>query len=425
MSWASRFVSAVLLAFTVGGALAALPTTTTYTYYVVGGPERPTVQAAAEAFAQPRGFVFVSCGAFTNNGTTCNFTSNGTPTQPQQMFRFNPVQSCPANSTLSGSTCTCNTNFTEFQGQCVASSAACVPGELRTFNRTTGWGRTASPDGEIIVDYGLPPQTTNDGVCNGELADVVDCWRSQEPSAQGLYRLSCDFTMRVTSAFTSGTPDNRSDPLTPDATCPGFVGEVNGKTVCVGTASAPLPAGAAPPAKPTRPGNPTAGVKPETGEGAGTGAGRTPSTGNGGNLGGPASAAVGPSGTGTRDPGDPEQGTEVCGAPPLPACNVKVDETGTPGAGDASGRFTEATSALDAQTQALEGVIDEAAAIDTPGWSWSFSMPTGCTALQMPAFDMELDVCQFQPMIHDLMSFVWVIAGFFAFLGLFRNATTV
>ena len=43
------------------------------------------------------------------------------------------------------------------------------------------------------------------------------------------------------------------------------------------------------------------------------------------------------------------------------------------------------------------------------GWTWSFQLPSGCSAITMDAFDMSIDVCQFQPMIHSLMSFVWML----------------
>ncbi|MCW5669980.1 MAG: hypothetical protein KIT86_09975 [Hydrogenophaga sp.] len=313
--------------------------------------------------------------------------------------------------------------------QCV--STQCVVGQGRTFNRTEGWGRSSNPDAnDLVHDYLMQPSDLydyNDGVCVGNIATVQSCYRSQEPSSQGLYRLSCDYSMVITGeSSTSG--DTAASPLTPNASCPGFVGEVNGKTVCVGTAASPLPSVAAPD-KPTLAGNPSAGLKPSSGEGSGsTGAGRTPTAGSGGNAGGPASASVGRGGTGARgEPGAPgEDASAVCGAPPLPACAVKVDETGTPAAADADSRFAQANTDLGkVQTDANDAFGDHRD-ISLPGWSWTFSFPTGCTALVLPAFgDLEIDVCQFQPVIHDLMSLLWVIAGIWGLIDLFMRTTGV
>lgn len=230
----------------------------------------------------------------------------------------------------------------------------------------------------------------------------------------------------IVSGESTSPGDANADPENDNAICPGVVGTVNGKAMCVGNASNPLPSPTPAPNQPTSAGNPSAGAKPATGEGSGSsGAGRTPTGGSGGNDGGPASAAVGRGGTGDRgEPG--EDGTGVCGAPPLPSCNVKVDETGTPAEGAAAGRFGQANTDVDGTQNDAEGFIRGIEDIVLPSWSWSFSFPTGCTPLVLPAFnDLEIDVCQWQPIIHDLMSVIWVIAGIWGFIGLFRNATGV
>lgn len=307
-------------------------------------------------------------------------------------------------------------------------TTACPVGVGRTFNRTEGWARSPDADADdLVVDNGPPSfYGYNDGVCVGDIARVEMCYRSQEPSAQGLYRTSCDYTMVNSGEASPGTGDDAAKPTDPIAACPGTLGTVNGKPLCVGTAASPLPPGTAPPNSPTAAGNPSAGLKPESGEGSGnTGAGRTPSTGSGGNTGGPAGAAVGRGGTGDRgEPG--EDATAVCGAPPLPACAVKVDETGVPAEGTAAGRFGDANTNVDGTQSDAEGFLEGIADITLPSWSWTFSFPTGCTPLVLPAFDdFEIDVCQFQPMIHDLMSVLWVIAGIWGLINLFMRASGV
>ena len=332
---------------------------------------------------------------------------------------------CPANSTGTTS-CTCNSGYAEFGGACVPTSTECPVGQGKTTNRTEGWARSSNPDANDLVSDLGPPSTIygyNDGVCVGNITGVERCFRSQEPSAQGLYRTSCDYTMVVTGPSTSAGESN-SDPTEPVASCPGFVGEVQGKAACVGTASSPLPAGTDAPNEPTSAGNPSAGPKPTTGPGSGSGgAGRTPTTGTGGNNGGPAGAAVGSGGSGPRSDGT-EQTGEVCGASPLPPCNVKVDETGVPAEGTAPGRFTQGNTDVDKVKTDADGFFSDQRDITLPSWTWTFAFPSACTALVLPAFnDFEIDVCQFQPMIHDLMSVLWVIAGIWGLIALFQRAT--
>jgi hypothetical protein len=159
-------------------------------------------------------------------------------------------------------------------------------------------------------------------------------------------------------------------------------------------------------------GNPTAGEKPSTGEGSGTGgAGRTPSTGDGGPGGGPAAAA----GSGTKPDGTtpkPEEGKEQanCGAPGQPKC--RIDETGTPNGSDVKNKLTDDVNKAADQQKAE---IEKAAKLKADGWTFSFSLPSGCTALTLAGYQipgqgaLSIDVCKWQPMIHDVMTMLWLI----------------
>lgn len=364
-----------------------------------------------------------TCSAGT--GAVCGWNWSGSPHGGQ--ITVNTASICPGNSTLSGGNCSCNSGYVELSGACVADTPECPVGQGITTNRTEGWGRSADPNANDIVEDLGPPSTIygyNDGQCVGNITGVQRCFRSAEPSAQGLHRVSCDYTMVVTGPSTS-PGDATSDPTEPGPACPGFVGEVNGKSVCVGTASNPLPAGTDAPNEPTVAGNPAAGTKPLTGPGSGTGgAGRTPTTGTGGNNGGPASAAVGPGGSGLRNSEGSDDSGAVCGAPPLPSCNVKVDEAGVPAEATAPGRFTQGNTDIDKVKTDADGFFNDHRDITLPTWTWTFAFPSACSALVMPAFnDFEIDVCQFQPIIHDLMSVLWVIAGIWGLIALFQRAT--
>lgn len=390
--------------------------------YIIGPEEGSSLAAVAAAFAGPRELTWTGCGEWFNNHTICTFASASGPVN-MDTTRQDQGLTCPANSTLGGSNCTCNTGYEESGNQCVPANPVCQIGKGHTFNMTVGWARSPNADANDLVGSPAPnpgPYDYNDGACVGNISALNSCWRSQEPSAQGLYRLSCDYTMVVTGS--SQTPgDAASNPSTPDATCPGFVGEVNGKTVCVGTASSPLPADSPAPNKPTGAGNPSAGAKPANGEGSGSnGAGRTPTAGSGGNAGGPASAAVGRGGTGDRGE-DGEDGTAVCGAAPLPACAVKVDETGVPGESSADGRFQQGREGLLQVESDAQARINDAKEALLPAWTWTFALPTGCAPYPLEAFGLTLDICQFQPMIHDIMSFLWLSATIFGLIALFRQ----
>jgi hypothetical protein len=73
----------------------------------------------------------------------------------------------------------------------------------------------------------------------------------------------------------------------------------------------------------------------------------------------------------------------------------------------------------------IDGLV---AANPFPDINWAFELPTACGVIPTPAFApaMEsVDVCQFQPIFHDVMSVVWVLGGLFGAISLFmRNALT-
>lgn len=405
---------------------AAFPAQQVWYYGMPGaGGSHSSISAWGAAYAAPRNLTFGGCDPFvSSNNTWCHFTniSNGNPV-PVQMQRYPGGLGCPPNAALSGSECTCNSGYLEEGNACVVEPM-CEVGKARTVNVTSGWARSSTPNAnDLAIDYGAPVlHDYNDGTCVGNIATVDACWRSQEPHTNGLYRVSCDFTMVMTGdAMSSG--DANADPMTSEPSCPGFLGEINGKPACVGTASSPLPSLPSPTPSPN-PGNPTAGEKPSSGEGSGsTGSGRTPSAGGGGNTGGPGGAASRP-GWVNRSPG--EDTGQPCGGPGQPVCAVKVDETGVPAEGTAEGRFTQAGSDIDTVKTDAQGAFDDHKNIALPSWTWTFQFPTGCTPLSLGAYgDLSIDVCQWQPIIHDLMSLLWIGAGIWGLIALFRNATGV
>ena len=312
---------------------------------------------------------------------------------------------CPPNSTQVSGACVCDSGYVEDGASCV-SEPACEVGKSRGVNHTVGWARSSRPDADDLAIKHDPINffDYNDGLCVGTIASVDSCWRSQEPAANGLYRVSCDMTMVMTGdAMEPGDPN--ADPLTPNPSCPGFLGEINGKPACVGTSSSPLPSDPRPDPSP-QPGNPTAGEIPTVGEGSGTtGPDRTPSAGSGGNTGGPASAAVRP---GYTPPTPGEDTGQPCGGPGQPVCSVKIDETGTPT--NANGIFDGAGSGVDEQSGILSGLLDTIESWDIGSWTWTFALPTGCTPLET-YLDVVIDPCQWMAEVHDIMSVLWILTG--------------
>lgn len=345
---------------------------------------------------------------------------------------------CPANSTPVTGGCQCNATFDESGGQCVPHTNRCTAdaGKVKVTNWTVGFFRTPDDnDFSAVGPVNKLPASGNfcAGGCTMNVPDPGApgwaAWRSQSPSAQGLYRGSLDIpAVNSGNECTAGPSDAPLNPVAGEPACPGSVGEVNGKLGCYGTAQSPVVT--TPTERPVVPpiaGNPAAGPKPATGEGSGTGsAGRTPTNGNGGNAGGPAGAGQGgkggsaggtATGTGTTKNGEGKEEKDPCGAPGQAECSVKVNEKGTPeGAGKS---FDDAKKALDDSAQdTLQKINAARDRTDGPRWTFSFALPTGCSPYTVGIGEVTLDVCRYQGTIHDLLSMVWAAVTAFTIIGM-------
>jgi hypothetical protein len=218
-----------------------------------------------------------------------------------------------------------------------SNACAAKAGKPGITNWTVGYSRT--PEGDDLNMVGSVNKIPSNGMvcdsgCVVEMGAGKTVWQSQTPTDQGLYRWSLDVVSVPTGAeCTATSADAPANKTTPNPTCPGYVGEINGVKGCYGTASNPVNVVQADrPSSLAQPGNPAAGEKPLTGEGSGsTGAGRTPASGTGGAAGGPASAAINAKGSGTiAKPADGQE-QQACGAPGQPPC--RIDESGTPTGG--------------------------------------------------------------------------------------------
>lgn len=361
-------------------------------------------------------------------GTFCTLTAPGY-THDYPMLGAQKG-TCPANSTLANGQCTCSADTVESNGQCIASQCSTTKGKTSIVNRTVGFVRSTDENDYAVVGpvtKSIPGRLICVNGCAAEIQPVntstpgAGAYRSQVPNAAGLYRLSLDLpvtengTSCAAGAEGSATEKAPQNPLTPAPTCPGYVGEVNGRLGCYGTAEKPVvtvPADR--PVSPPESGNPAAGPKPVSGEGSGTGgAGRTPVGGTGDNNGGPSSAVTAgrPSGTASAPAAGEEQMN--CGAPGQPKC--RIDESGT---GDGKTAFDSAKSELTDNEAATKNAINGAANITAPTWSFSFQLPTGCTPYQTGIRGFVMNPCAYQSTIHDLMSMIWAAVTAFCIIGM-------
>lgn len=312
-------------------------------------------------------------------------------------------------------------------GTYTPTGCAIGAGSAAIINRTEGWARGSTSEADDYVTMNdTPPTSLCDGSCTATVTGVDSCWRSQVPAENGLHRVSCDYKVTMTSSSCSTKTDGTDSAASPSL-CPGYVGQVNGKPVCVGTASTPLPAASAPGGTPPQGyGNPPAGTKPSTGPGSGTGSGRTPVSGDGGPAGGGSNAAIprgGSEGNGVGAGGGLSVDVELstCGKPGEPPC--KIDETGTPVPGDINGGSGTPGGQVDAARDDMLGRVSSigagpggAGGLVKPEWTWTFTVPTSCSAFVITAFSpwlesWTIDVCEYQPIFHDLMSLIWIITA--------------
>lgn len=110
----------------------------------------------------------------------------------------------------------------------------------------------------------------------------------------------------------------------------------------------------------------------------------------------------------------PAEKVVVCGLPDTPAC--KIDETGTkPDAGDT---YTQPKTELETAKTSATSAIADAANIATPAWSFTFQLPTGCAPYVTGIKGVILNVCQYQPVMHSLLSAIWAAATVFCMIGM-------
>lgn len=355
--------------------------------------------------------------------------------------------SCPNGGTLSGSNCNCAGGETDTGSACVANDCPTLGASMGYHALTAGW--TLSPTvgandyvgGWAVGIYGSTHCVKNDtDLCAATVDPQVGsraCWRSQAPAdGTGLYRVTCDMAMVSGGSTCTPTGDNPSNPTAAAPACPtGNVGEVNGRSVCLGT----VPTSGVNLGAPEGQGNPRAGTGSEESNES-----REPTAGSGGApdaRGGPG-VTTGPGGTGTGANQTPTGGgpgsnaeidfpddynREVTQQAILNklGTGVKIDETGT---GTGAGTDTESKATVTTEMGKLSTKLDEVVAGSVaPDRSWgvSFSFPTNCSAMNFGTARwgfFSADFCDWQPIVHDIMSLVWIASTLFLCMGMVFRA---
>lgn len=127
----------------------------------------------------------------------------------------------------------------------------------------------------------------------------------------------------------------------------------------------------------------------------------------------------------TSASGEPAPFVMPCGVAGTPPCAVKVDETGTPE------QVSELANPEQLVKEKAFSELEDLKADPEGFWpalpemSWTFALPTHCGPIAVPAFSPyleQIDICQWQPLFHQLMTIVWVVGGLFGAIGSFwRN----
>lgn len=282
--------------------------------------------------------------------------------------------------------------------------AGCVAGDPLDLTYFDRW-YAAPGDEEGIpgTEADLPPTTVCDGSCSFQLTGSVDCSADTSPFGDtGFYMGTCVYGYQSTGSSCTSSPPPPFDPENP-----------------------PPPPG---PGDPGDGGGGDPGGDPGGGDGGGDEgpSGCTPAQIAAGTCEGSGPVDGGEEGGGTGStpggpaPGEPGPEGEPCGAPGQPICAVRVDESGTPGAKEYQDAIkqqgdlaTELYGEEGGLTRRVQDFLGESPA-GIAGWTWTFSLPTGCTPYVVAALNITLDVCDFQPVIHDIMGLLWVLSTIFA-----------
>lgn len=246
----------IFLFFVCLPSYAAVPMTDGYRLQS-GGPLFPSAEQACQS--EPSGGWIFDKAQFVEGAIYACYwrRDSSSPSNPYANVLRVAAAICPANSTKSDSSCTCESGFEEKNGQCVAGDK-CKDVAATCAGKKGGRRNYASASGGLDA-YCIPPpddfywdQPKYPGCNTGctLLPSGVDValkddqgktwWQGEGKFSGG----TCGLVMGDDS--TSPDPDNPADPSKPkeppakpvDERCAGQTGTVNGKEVCIPASSA-------------------------------------------------------------------------------------------------------------------------------------------------------------------------------------------
>ncbi|PUA96082.1 hypothetical protein C8C99_0888 [Acidovorax sp. 107] len=204
--------------------------------FACGGPslDKPATWEARNV--TPQQFDLYKVGSYCNDQGTYN-TLTQSPTAAGS--------ACPANSSASGGSCTCNTGYDEINGSC----------EPRNNNRTACWNwslQNVLPGGELVTTQRLQGKIAHGtqfctdigsgyGIGSGKGCKVtfdleISMGYGSESSPQYVSEGKFDFASNGNTVDQSCNlgPGEQPKPVPPEEKCPnGYTGTVNGVEVCI------------------------------------------------------------------------------------------------------------------------------------------------------------------------------------------------
>lgn len=375
--------------------------------YEAFGTNKATMCAAVPTLSKPGYSSLLGWGGPGANANSCTcYVESVSP----QNFRdncgiFYASQVCPKNSSANGSACVCSAGFEEIEGQCVpVGKCEDKAGDFISKLFRIGWARyyANSSDGSIALEGGgsvtpIPP------IKNPPLSACLDGCQAfaghtgkgpQYADKQTLENGNVEILQSVEFMYTGKScvqPDPNTDLNGDNPGAPSGGGDNEGDPD-----KDPDGDGGDKPDKPPKPeDDPPGGDKPH---GPGSGGGST-------------------------DPNAPnDNDTEPsCGSGTLPPCNTRIDETGTPRDGGVRMSTDRLNNDMTKLDNTLHGIGESSSKNTswgiTPGWFNSGQ----CQPMKFGTFmhqDMTINHCVAEPYARAVSSFLWIVATFFAIIGM-------
>lgn len=334
---------------------------------------------------------------------------------------------CPANSTLSGSTCACNSGYSELSGACV-QSACPAAGTIHSSGYFDIGTNVNAFKGFACVNS-----------CSMTFSGTVPAGTSLVGGVLHFFALgSFEYVGGTVASCPTGTNPVGSVSVIPTNTCGAGQqkGTVNGRVVCLNTSTGtPVPqtvqsTSSTSSQVTTNPDGSTTNTKTTDNPDGSKTTVTTTTQPNGSStstttvvqspLGGrlPPNSPVG---SAAGNPSNKADENPTCGWPGGPPC--KIDEAGTPSDGSLSSQKGDFETQAVARNSAI-------AALGSQGnhgltWDWTWVLPSGtCMAMNygVPGKMISLDPCEKLHMVRDLLGFALYIATALALLAIMTNS---